>query len=163
MRSEQDKEKYERQVFDEFITKSGLPIDNMTIYKPAGESEPDFYCRMDNKDAAFELVEICDFDIARDISYLIKNNSNSIDVMLGINPSFKILQNKCAKNYKTSFPIYLLCYTYGKTLVTDDEIIESIIKYLSEHNSSFKNIWLLGEKNIWCSSELIEFQLLNAI
>lgn len=157
MRTEKDKEEYERQVFDEFITKSELLIDNSSITKPARESEPDFYCRMDNEDVAFELVEICDFEIARDISYLIKNNSNSIDVMQGKNPIFKILKSKFAKNYKTNFPIDLICYTYGRTLVTDDEIIESIINYLSEHESNFKNIWLLGEKNIWCSSIYLNY------
>jgi hypothetical protein len=77
--------------------------------------------------------------------------------MLGTNSTFETLQKKIAKNYKTNFPIYLLCYTYGRTLVTDDEIIESIINYLSERESKFKNIWLLGEKNIWCSGTYLNY------
>src|ERR1700691_6075469 len=113
MNAEEEKAARERLVFQAFIKASGLPIspESVESRKPP---EPDILCvhEGDGK-LAFELVEICAEDIARKLSAIGKEK---FGFLRSADPSRDVLQKKLKKNYRTEYPVDLLCYTSGRAI-----------------------------------------------
>lgn len=158
-RPEQKKE--EKEVFLDFVKRSGLPIDKKTIdYGDDAKNEPDMKCRV-GEDAyvAFELKEICDEEIAEWIAHLHKKLKKDQPA----EPTFKCLNDMrtmsenfvaflkeiCTKRYQTNYPVELLLYT-SRTTLTDDVIIDDIDNQSNSLKLQFRKVWLMTEDVCGC-------------
>jgi hypothetical protein len=145
MGTEQEKSVIELSVFDEFIQKSGLPITPASIKKNFGQSEPDITCELLGDGlVAFELVEICDSELAEKLVFVQSGGEFSPNSFN--NPSHKIICKKLGKSYRTNLPIELLCYTNGRVAPPDDVLLAEIRSACDKSSGQFRRIWLLGEK-----------------
>ncbi|WP_342117546.1 hypothetical protein [Pseudoduganella sp. OTU4001] len=148
MGSEQEKSKIELAVFNEFIAKTGVPVVPATIRKPGTPSEPDIFCTLSNgEQVAYELVEICSSDIAATISKIRKGG----DSVAGStsDPTERTLRQKLHKKYRTNLPIELLCYTNGRTVSPDDQILCEAQVWANAISGPFRKVWLLGETGVY--------------
>ncbi|HVS27850.1 MAG TPA: hypothetical protein VHE58_11265 [Burkholderiales bacterium] len=153
MASAQDKTAVELAVFREFAEKARLSIDDTSIEKRGGESEPDILCKIIGEGpVSFELVEICDSTLAATIAHL---RSGGVATGSTSDPSIEIIRRKLHKKYKTDLPIELLCYTNGRVVTTDDGILAAIRPWFDAIDGPFRRAWLLGEKDtyeVWRAS-----------
>ena len=141
-RKEAEKAARERAIFHDFIKKKpGSRIKPESVESRC-TPEPDILCSQENEgNVAFELVEICDPDIARIIA------QGGGFVGWTSDPTQNEIRKKLKKNYQTEYPVELLCYTDGKT-VSWDELIKEEIQILIDmvDNGQFRRIWLLGDQ-----------------
>ena len=145
MGTEQDKSVIELSVFDEFIHKSGLPINPASIQKNSGQSEPDITCELVGDGfVTFELVEICDSELAEKLAFM--HSGGELSPNSYNDPSHKIICNKLGKSYRTNLPIELLCYTSGRVVPPDDMLLAEIRSACDKSRGQFRRVWLLGEK-----------------
>jgi hypothetical protein len=144
MSSEADKAEIEIKVFMEFVNQIGLPVEATTIVKQGNESEPDIFCVVDSEQMFFELVEICAADLAENLTKIHRGGGEP--VISTFNPTNKIISSKLNKKYDTDLPIELLCYTNGRVVPTDDQILEEARNISNSVKGPFRKIWLLGEK-----------------
>lgn len=144
MSSEADKAEIEIKVFMEFVNKIGLPVEADSIKKHGNESEPDIFCTVNKEHIFFELVEICASDLAENLTKLHRGAGEF--VISTFNPTCKIINSKLNKKYNTELPIELLCYTNGRVVPTDDQILEEARNISNSVEGPFRKIWLLGEK-----------------
>jgi hypothetical protein len=143
MSSEADKAEIEIKVFMEFVNQIGLPVEADSIKKQGNESEPDTLCIDNNEHIFFELVEICAADLAENLTKLHRGGGEL--VISTSNPTYEIISSKLNKKYKTELPIELLCYTNGRVVPTDEQILEEARNVSNSVEGSFRKIWLLGE------------------
>jgi hypothetical protein len=135
----------ERRVFEEFVRKSGLPIDVATI-ESREPPEPDIRCvHSHDGPIAFELVELCNSELAQDAADQIKHGKKPRFLMLN-DPSRQAVEKKLGNSYRRDYPIELLCYTDGLLVTPDDTIVETL-KVLVDNRGlgPFRHMWLLGE------------------
>lgn len=138
MSSEDQKAIIEERVFREFLKKASLTIDPTTIEK-RHPPEPDIFCRrFSGEPLAFELVEICDSNLAKAISTADSGYIRTSD------PSWNVLKNKLSKSYETPYDIELLCYVGGRVITPDDVLIPTVTPLIEYENHVFKRVWLLG-------------------
>lgn len=151
MGSENDKGVVELDVFREFAKWSPLEIDVESLEKRVGQSEPDILCLVVNEGpVAFELVEICDSTIAALPSTLRHGESTSSWTS---DPTTEIIRHKLHKIYKTQAPVELLCYSRGRVVTADDDIIEELRRWTNAIDGPFRRVWFLGESGVhevWC-------------
>ena len=135
----------ELRVFLEFAEKSKLAIDPATI-ESRPPPEPDVRCSIHNVGAvAFELVELCNPELAKDIADQTKKGTPAKFLMLD-DPSDAAFLSKLHKPYSTKLPIELLCYT-GRTVALDDSILPTLRDLAQEHGlGPFRRVWFLGEE-----------------
>ena len=145
MTSEQIKANREMRVFLEFIRKSEIEIDGAPEGRPP--PEPDILCKHRGRGfCAFELVELCDQEIAHTTAKLI-DSGGGMAFMCNEDPSAKLVRSKIEKKYQTNHPIELLCYTGGRLVTPDDVIIPTIREIIEAHGfGQFRRIRLLGEE-----------------
>ena len=149
MLSEDIKGEYEISIFKKFLAASKLPIIELSV-KKCFPPEPDILCEHKTEGViAFELVEICDFNMAQSISNMNEKYLWTTD------PTDSIITKKIKKTYITSYPVNLLCYVDGR-VVTPDNIIVLKIKHLfSSEVHSFSRVWLLGKSgssyDVWAA------------
>ena len=139
-----DKAAREVRVFSEFVAKSGLQIDPASVESRA-PPEPDIRCALSGDgDVAFELVEFCNAELAKDVADQRKR---------GTKPQFHFVEDssedaflrKIAKSYQTDVPTELLCYT-GRAGVSDDVILASLRALTNMHGlGPFRRVWFLGQ------------------
>jgi hypothetical protein len=143
MNAEAEKSQREKCVFRAFINKSGLEIDPDS-FESRRPPEPDILCRH-NRDGklAFELVEICNEDLARKISTIGKEDFGFVR---SSDPSANAIRKKLKKDYHTEYPVDLLCYTSGRVISPDAVIIEAIRSVIDMNSRQFCRIWLLGDQ-----------------
>jgi hypothetical protein len=143
MRSEQSKGTDEIDVFLRFIRAANLPVVPGSVEKRP-PPEPDLRCihSVDGK-VAFELVELCDPNMARAISSLSEGYIRTSD------PSPRIVSKKLRRKYKTDLPIELLCYTNGRIVTPDNVIIPTVQPYLQSWRHTFRRAWLMGRKGTY--------------
>jgi hypothetical protein len=140
MSSEQTKGAYEVEVFRRFIEAAKLPIAPSSVEKRE-PPEPDIRClHSTDGPIAFELVELCDPNLAKAIATL------STEYIRTSDPSARIVSKKLRLSYDTNLPIELLCYTDGRIITPDDVIIPTITPYLGSWSHVFRRAWLLGHK-----------------
>ena len=145
-----EKARRERRVFDEFIKRSGLPVILGTV-ETRHPPEPDIRCQVVMAGfVAFELVEICDETIAKTVNDQLKQTDpEPIYMRLG-NPVRRILMNKRDKTYRTPYPIDLLVYTAGRTILPPDRIVFAIKQILGHRRSPYRRVWFMGEPAELC-------------
>ena len=147
MGTEQKKAEVELTVFEEFISKSGISVNPASVSKPGAQSEPDIFCTLGTgEEIAYELVEICSSDIAATLSKLKKGDTSTLSTS---DPTERTIRQKLNKTYRTARPIELLCYTNGRTVSPDDLILRELQLWANAIDSSFRRIWLLGEKGVY--------------
>ena len=99
MRDDEKKAAREMRVFEDFINRSGLPIDRQSI-KKCDPPEPDLLCKVSGEYVAFELAEVCSPEIPREISSVLQTGGESKFIWSG-NPVSEIARKKI-KNLKTT-------------------------------------------------------------
>ena len=146
MATEQTKGNREIEIFSQFVSTSKLPIDPATIEK--GEPpEPDILCtQLDEGPLAFELVEICDPNLAE---FMATVTEGGVYYMRTGDPSAQIIRKKLRKKYHTDYPIELLCYTEGRVITPPDVILPTIRPYLVSWKSTFRRAWLLSRGDVY--------------
>lgn len=146
MSGEETKARRELAVFADFVRLSGVPIDLASVEKRL-PPEPDLLCTH-NSDGpmAFELVELCDPNLARVLADPLRPGSEYIRTS---DPSSWIVRNKLRKSYETPHPIELLCYTDGRIITPADVIVPTIRPYLSSFSHVFRRTWLLCEEEVF--------------
>ena len=145
MTNEEAKAHRERQVFLEFVRQSALPIDADTI-EGRRPPEPDIYCMLGGQGAAFELAELCNSDLAKEVSRLKKTGGDGQFMMLD-DPTPQVFLKKIGKSYRSNHPVELLAYTDGILVTPDDVIIPVLQDLIRTHGcGQFRRVWLLGEK-----------------
>ena len=118
---EEEKAERERSFFAPCLDRSKLPIDPISV-ESRRPPEPDIFCaHHDDGPMAFELVELCDSDLAKLTSGLSKSGGG-VGVLWASDPTSGIFQNKLGKTYVSDRAVDLLIYTDGM-LVTPDDLI----------------------------------------
>lgn len=131
-------------VFADFMQRSGLPIDPLSVKKCDG---PDIRCtHAVEGPIAFELSEVCAEDLAK-----LTANPASFEKRFtwSSDPSEKVLRNKLKKNYVADCPIELLLYTNGRVITPDETIVATLRPVLECRNGVFRRVWLLGEADVY--------------
>ena len=143
MASELAKGKIEVAVFLRFLEASHLLIDRNSVEKRS-PPEPDILCTHQSEGAvAFELVEMCDPQLARSIATASDGYLRTSD------PSANIISKKLRKKYETDAPIELLCYTAGRIVTPDNVKLPKIKLYLKSWRHTFRRAWLLGRNGLY--------------
>ena len=150
MSDDEKKAARERKVFEDFISRSGLPIDRQSIRK-CDPPEPDIRCKMSGEYVAFELAEVCSQEIPRAISHIPRTGGVS-NVIRSNDPIPEIARKKIekSKNYRTDCPIELLFYTAGRVVQSPDMSIPSIQELFSSGAGRFRRVWFMGEPKETC-------------
>lgn len=142
MCSEQAKGADEIKVFLRFLQAVDLPIAASSIEK-RDPPEPDLRCvHATDGPIAFELVELCDPNLAKARAALSQAYIRTSD------PSARIISKKLRRKYTTNLPIELLCYTNGRIITPDNVIIPIVAPYLQSCRHTFRRAWLLGRKGV---------------
>lgn len=127
-------------IFLEFIRLGNLPLDPASVQK-RNPPEPDILCSATNGEVvAFELVEICDSNMAR-------NREDGAYIRTS-DPSFDIVINKLGKRYVTDAPVELLCYKDGRVVSPDGFIAERVAPLLSEAGFQYRRVWLFSRNGV---------------
>ena len=137
-------------VFEDFINRSGLPIDRQSI-KKCDPPEPDILCKVSGEYVTFELAEVCSPEIPREISSMLQTGGASKFIWSG-NPVSEIARKKIkkSKKYRTDYPIELLFYTDGRVVQPPDMSIPSIQDLFSSDTGRFRRVWFMGQPNETC-------------
>lgn len=147
MATEIEKAQIELAVFADFVSFSGVPVIAGTAEK-RNPPEPDILCSFGEEGmVAFELVEICDPNIARALADP-RPNLDGVEYIHTSDPSPQIVGNKLRKVYQTDHPIELLCYTAGRVITTTDVIVPTILPLLESYRHTFRKAWLLSESEV---------------
>jgi hypothetical protein len=143
MSTEKEKAQVEIAIFMEFLRETALPIDSGSIEK-RNPPEPDIYCSHAEEGALyFELVEMCDQNIAIAIS------KDSQEFFRTSDPTSSILRKKLSRAYQITYPVDLLIYTNGRLVTPDNMIIQKIKRQVERPRGQFRRIWLLGRKGVY--------------
>ena len=143
MSSEYAKGEHEKAIFLRFLEASQLPIFRDSVEKRA-PPEPDIHCRHESEGAlAFELVELCDPNLAKSIADASESYLRTSD------PSLKIVSKKLSRKYESDAPIELLCYTEDRIITPDNVILPTIEPLLRAWRHVFRRAWLLGRKGVY--------------
>jgi hypothetical protein len=147
MGTEQYKAEVELAVFREFITKASIAVNMESISKLGAQSEPDIFCTLSSgEQVAYELVEICSSDIAATLSSL---KNGGVAGLITSDPTEKLMRQKLHKTYRTTRPIELLCYTNGRTVSPDEQILSEAQLWANAIDGPFRKVWLMGEKRVY--------------
>lgn len=145
MTSEHDKGLRELAVFRAFLDASRLPVDRASIEKRY-PPEPDIFCmHLAHGGLAFELVELCDPNIAQLIA---EARDGKDDAIWTSDPSGFILRKKLRRNYETKFPIHLVCYTDGRIVTPDDVALSNLRPILESLHGVFEQAWFLASGGV---------------
>ncbi len=148
MSTEQKKSEAELAAFTEFAQLSGLPIELNSVEKRP-PPEPDLRCLVQGEGlVAFELVELCDPNLARAIADP-RPDGNGVEYIRTSDPSWQIMRKKLRRRYTTEHPIELLCYTDGRIITPTDIILPTIKLLLASFRHSFRRAWLLSKGAVY--------------
>ena len=157
MSDDKNKAARELQVFEDFISRCGLPIDR---HRNCDPPEPDILCKMSGEYVAFELAEVCSPEIPRAISHILPGG---VSFIRSGDPVSEIARKKIkkSKNYRTDYPIELLFYTDGRVVQTPDMSISSIRDLFSSGTGRFRRVWFMGNETCECVVPVPSSQDLN--
>jgi hypothetical protein len=147
MAAEHDKGLIEIAKFREFVNEADLLIYPQSIAKRE-PPEPDILCLHEEEGyIAFELMEICDPNLARQISE--SSKKGGVPFLWTEDPTLRLfdenIQKKLANKYETSYPVEMLLYTNGSVVTPDDMIIQTIkLKMNGKFKGQFRRIWFHG-------------------
>ena len=145
MSTEHEKSVRELEIFALFVSLSPIAIVPGSAIKRT-PPEPDLLCRTyENEIVAFELVELCDPQIAEVFANpLILENT----YIRTSDPSEFIIQKKLTRSYVTEHPVELLCYTDGRIGTPPNVIIPTLQRRIIDARHNFRRAWLLSRKNV---------------
>lgn len=145
MSSEEAKAIHEVEIFSNFLSAAKVypPPESIEKRKPP---EPDILCEFSTGDAlAFELVEICDPNLAAAFS---NPFDDRIVYVRTSDPTARIIRKKLSKEYSTDGPVELLCYTAGRT-ATPPSLIAGIARlYACSVRHRYRKVWLYSRRNV---------------
>jgi hypothetical protein len=148
MSSEADKAQVEFRVFAEFIALARLPI-RMESVKKRLPPEPDLLCCHEREGkVAFELVELCDSNLARALSDP-RPSAGGVEYVRTSDPSWAIVLKKLRTKYDTNYPIELLCYTNGRIITPSNVIRPTLETLLGSYRHTFCKAWLMSKGEIF--------------
>ncbi|MBK7492378.1 MAG: hypothetical protein IPI17_10575 [Nitrosomonas sp.] len=145
MSTEHEKSIRELEVFASFVSLSPIAIVPGSTIKRT-PPEPDLLCQThEGEIVAFELVELCDPQIAKVFSNPLAFGSEYIRTS---DPSRFIIQKKLTRSYITEHPVELLCYTDGRIGTPPNLIIPTLKQRISNARHNFRRAWLLSRGSV---------------
>jgi hypothetical protein len=146
MGTEKAKGTSEVAVFAAFVSAASLPYDLRAVEKRL-PPEPGLLCaHQPDGPVAFELLEICDANLA-EFNATVKEGGAYY--MRTADPSAQLIAKKLRRNYETTHPIELLCYSAGRVVTPADVIIPAIRPYLRSLHHVFRRAWLLSRGQVY--------------
>jgi hypothetical protein len=147
---------YELKCFEVFLNALGIDSGNggAEVREPP---EPDVLFHGKNGDVGFELVELCDSDIAQTNKQLLIGGG--VKLIYPNAPTTEIIKNKLLKNYITPHPIELLCFKTNRIFSPDDTICYELNEAIAScSHVKFRRIWFCGERlyKIYDPNELFD-------
>jgi hypothetical protein len=140
-RSEDDKGRVERKVFERF-SKLRVPPVLPGSWEKREPPEPDILCSVHGGEIiAYELTEACAPEFAAAETKALREGSA---VAWGNDVSEVTLRKKLSKSYITEYPVELLLYA-SRTALPDDVIQAKIESILANGFGPFRCIWFLGD------------------
>lgn len=140
-----DKQNRELSSFREFIERADLEFDASTATN-RDPPEPDILCLdKDRRPHAFELVELCDSEIAELYG---KRALPAVWSMFVGGPDLSKVERKLTNSYVTEATCHLLCYSDGRTAATDDILIAELLEIDFSKQSNFRSVWFMGENHV---------------
>ncbi len=147
MVKESEKARKEREAFQLFAERLGLRHEWLSI-ESRKPDEPDLLCvHVKEGPIAFELVRICDPNIAQVLAAGPKTHQGASSTA---DPSERIVRKKLKKTYVTPHPMELLIYSEGVVISPDNVIIPTILPWFDAIRHSFRKIWFMGENVVGC-------------
>ena len=146
MPHDNDKKRRELAVFQEFAQRSGLSVVPGSI-ENRNPPEPDILCEIEGEGPmAFELAEFVDEGIAKESAHVLKHPENSGKKGIWAGEVMHILENKFSKHYESPYPIDLICYTDGRTLLPPDVLIPQMGRQIKDNPNTgqFRGVWLMS-------------------
>ena len=142
MASEEEKGKVEISIFKRFAQAAQLNCESVEKQLPE-EGKPDLKCIINGEVVFFELTEACSEDVARAIA-----NVRNVD-----DPAYtrvkdytsETFKKKINKRYAVKEPVELLIYNIGRTVLSDDVLIDNIRAISEKNKGQFRKIWYFGE------------------
>lgn len=145
MSSEAEKGKVEIDIFKRFATAVGLNYRSVEK-QSAKEGKPDLKCIIDGQVTFFELTEACSEDLAKALS-----NEESVDKSAYFSVrdyTSETYKKKINKHYAVKEPIELVIYNIGRTILSDDVLIENISAIAQANKGQFSKVWYFGQQVI---------------
>jgi hypothetical protein len=147
MARESEKARKEREAFQLFAERLGVRHKWLSI-ESRKPDEPDLLgVHMEHGQIAFELVRICDPNIAEVRADGHKAHQAAFSTA---DPSERIIREKLKKTYVTPHPVELLIYSEGVVITPDDVIAPTILPWFDAIRHSFRKVWLMGKKEAGC-------------
>jgi len=88
------------------------------------------------------LTEACSEEVARSIA-----QHSSEQVLLKVKDyTSETYRKKIAKKYAVSEPVELLIYNIGRTILSDDVLIENIRAISQKDKGQFRRVWYFGKE-----------------
>ena len=148
MTSEADKSKIELRVFAEFVALARIPVPLESVEKRLPR-EPDLLCNHETEGkVAFELVELCDPNLARALSDP-RPAEGGVEYIRTSDPSWTIVLKKLRTKYDTNYPVELLCYTDGRIITPNDVIRPTLEPLLISYRHTFSRAWLMSRGEVY--------------
>lgn len=149
-RQEGQKSIRELTAFQEFAERSHLAIVCVSIEKRK-EPEPDILCHVSGEGyVAFELKELCDPKIAKQISYKIKMKSDKAPAVWAADPTEGILRSALDRKYKSDYPMELILYKGSRVVTPADVAISVMRRVLEDASHKFRRVWFMGLPDETC-------------
>jgi len=146
MSTEASKALVELEMFRRFATASGLPVAEGTERKgDATLGEPDILCTLSGQLTGFELAEACAPEFAEAVATALRSSTGVVGVW-GDDVSHVTLRKKLTKRYAVRYPVHLLLYRNGLTVLTDDVIIARVQPEFTKGLGQFLSVWFHGDK-----------------
>ena len=147
-RDDERKAAREMQVFEDFVKRSGLPIDRQSIRKCDPPDRPTCSARcLVNTLRSNSLKCVPPKFLERFLTFLRRRVYRNFfgRVILCLKSRKKI---KKSKDYRTDYPIELVFYTDDRVVQPPDMSILSIQESFSSDAGRFRRVWFMGEPNL---------------
>lgn len=151
------KQVQEQAIFKVFLKHRNISSALVSI-ESRSSPEPDILYKNELETIAFELVELCSPELAKNIN---DNLGSEEQAFIRVkDPSISTLKKKLSKKYNTIHSVELLIYTNGRAVTPGSLIIENLRPIIEVKEISFSKIWLLGD-NLHLLYKNLETQLVS--
>jgi len=142
MASEEEKGKIEISIFKRFAEAANLNCESVEKQSPE-DGKPDLKCRINGEVIFFELTEACSEDVAKAIANA--SNLDDPEYIRVKDYTSETYKKKINKRYDVKEPIELLIYNIGRTVLSDDVLIDNIRVISEKNKGQFRKVWYFGE------------------
>lgn len=153
MSDDDKKAAHEVRVFLEFAARGPLKIDPQTI-ESRPTPEPDIRCvdSTTGRPRAFELVQLTDEKLAKDVSRQAKHGEEA-RFRWTADQTEATYRDKVEKSYTTDCAVELLVYA-GLNVTPDDVVIPTLHEMIDRVGfGQFERVWLMGEDDCYLIDE----------